>query len=245
MADDELPRVLQLLWGRAEPRRGPKPAYTITDIAHAAVRLADEQGLPAVSMSAVAAELGATTMALYRYVDAKDDLYTAMIDVAYGAPPVGRARGGWRRQLEAWARANRGALVRHPWIVQIPVSDPPLSPNALRWMERGVSSFAGTPLSEQQKLSCLLLVEVYVRGQVLLSTGLADSATAAADADGSVYTRRLAQLIAGDEFPGITAALQSRALEDDDDFADTEFDFGLATVLDGIAARIERARSRR
>jgi AcrR family transcriptional regulator len=243
MSEDELPRVLRLLWGHEEPgRRGPKPGHRIEDIGAAAVRIADDSGLTGVSMAAVAKELGLTTMALYRYVDSKRDLYTVMVDAAYPAPPERRATGSWRRQLETWATGNHAALARHPWIVQIPVTDPPLAPNQLRWMERGLRAFAGTPLSQGQRLSALLLVEVYVRGQVLLSAQLGDAV-----ADGPLtqreadlrYVGRLAQVIDEDSFPSLHEALLSGSLADAEDFATEEFSFGLQTVLDGLAARIE------
>ncbi|MCW2658778.1 MAG: hypothetical protein JWR06_2971 [Jatrophihabitans sp.] len=246
---EELPRVVRLLWGRDEPgRRGPKPAHTIHDIAAAAVRIADTDGLDAVSMSAVAGAVGVTTMALYRYVDAKSDLFVAMVDSAYGPPPRKRSNGGWRKQLQTWASLNRAALGRHPWIVQIPISEPPLAPNQLRWMERGLQAFAGTPLSEQEKLSSLLLAEVYVRGQVLLSTQIGDALEhnplTEREADDR-YVRRLAQLIDEDDFPYLSAALMSGSLQDDTDFAQEEFLFGLQTVLDGVEARIERGSAAR
>ena len=63
----ELPRYLQLLWGRESAgRRGPKPGRTIQEIGAAAVAIADAQGLGAVSMKSVATALGLTTMSLYR-----------------------------------------------------------------------------------------------------------------------------------------------------------------------------------
>jgi AcrR family transcriptional regulator len=246
---EELPRVLRLLWGHETPgRRGPKPAHTIQDIAAAAVRIADAEGLDGVSMSAVASAMGVTTMALYRYVDSKSDLFVAMVDSAYGPPPHRRAAGGWRKQLQTWASENRAAVGRHPWIVQIPISEPPLAPNQLRWMERGLRAFTGTPLTEQEKLSSLLLAEVYVRGQVLLSTQLGDALEhnplTEREAD-ERYVRRLSQLIDEDAFPCISAALMSGSLQDDNDFAAEEFLFGLQTVLDGIEARIKRGSSRR
>jgi AcrR family transcriptional regulator len=199
-------------------------------------------------MSAVAAEVELTTMALYRYVDSKQDLFVAMVDAAYGPPPARKPTGGWRRKLEAWASANRAALTGHPWIVHIPVTEPPLAPNQVRWMERGVSAFAGTSLTEQQKLSSLLLIDVYVRGQVLLSTQMSDALASGTlsqqDADVR-YVRRLEQLIDADSFPGIYAALVSGSLTDGGDFAADEFAFGLHTVLDGIAAQLNGRRSRR
>ena len=243
MTDEELPRVLQLLWGLEEPRRGPKPGHTIADIASAAVRVADERGLAGLSMSTVADAVGLTAMALYRYVDSKTDLFLAMVDAAYGPPPRRKPAGGWRKQLDAWASGNRATLVKHPWIVQIPVIAPPLAPNQLAWMERGVSAFTSTPLSEQQKLSALLLVEVYVRGQVLLSTQLGDGLereTLSSHEADMRYVRRLARVIDPENFPGVHAAMISGSLEDEGDFAEEEFRFGLETVLDGIAARVAR-----
>lgn len=245
MAGDEpdLPRVLTLLWERGEPRRrGPKPAHSIHDIGAAAAAVADAEGLGAVSMSRVATALRLTTMALYRYVDSKDDLFVAMVDAAYGSPPAGkRSTAGWRTQLEAWSAANRGALSQHPWIVQIPGSEPPLSPNALSWMERGLQSFARTPLTEQEKLSSLLLIEVFVRGQVQLSANFDVSGSTQAKRESDErYVRRLAQLIDPDGFPAITEAMLSGSLQDESDFAEDEFRFGLRTVLDGIEALLKR-----
>jgi AcrR family transcriptional regulator len=241
--DEELPRVLQLLWGRDQPRRGPKPGRTITDIAEAAVAIADAGGLDAVSMSAVAEAVGVTPMALYRYVDSKTDLFVAMTDSAYGPPPTDPPAGDWRTRLETWANANHSALSMHPWIVQIPLSEPPLAPNSLRWMELGVSAFAGTGLTEAQKLSALLLVEVYVRGQVLLNSqlgkALQQQQLSEQDAD-SRYARRLAALIDKETFPEVSAALLSGSLSDGGDFGAEEFAFGLGTVLDGIAALVAR-----
>ena len=74
-----LPPGLDLLWGlRESGRRGPKPLLSIDAIVAAAVRLADAEGLEAVSMARVAKELGFTTMSLYRYVTNKDELLQLM-----------------------------------------------------------------------------------------------------------------------------------------------------------------------
>lgn len=78
----------------------------------------------------------------------------------------------------------------------------------------GRRAFADLPLTEQQKLSSLLLVEVYVR--------------------------RLGQLINEDDFPHMRAALASGSLPDENDLAEDEFLFGLQTVLDGSEALVAR-----
>src|SRR5215469_11704523 len=83
-----LPAGLEAAWGlRGRPHKGPRPGLSLERIVAAAVRVADAEGLAAVSMSRVAAELGAAPMSLYRYVAAKGELLTLMVDAAYGPAP--------------------------------------------------------------------------------------------------------------------------------------------------------------
>ena len=240
---EELPRVLQQLWGiEGRSRPGPKPAFHISDIARAAIKLADAGGLGAVSMSKVAAELGFTTMSLYRYVDAKDDLYVVMLEHAFAVPPTLPGLD-WRGRITAWAEAFRDGLRQHPWILQIPVQEPPLSPNQLAWMEAGLQAFEGTPLTPQDRLSAMLLVNIYVRGTAQLTANMLTEPEAVQEAD-RLYTQRLAMLATPDRFPGIAATLEVPPDEGyAGDFDAAEFSFGLNTVLDGIESRINRLTS--
>ena len=87
-AGARVPRAVALAWGiAADPQRGPKRELTIERIVEVAVRLADDGGLSAVSMAAIAGELGVTSMALYRYVTSKDDLLVLMQEEGIGLPP--------------------------------------------------------------------------------------------------------------------------------------------------------------
>lgn len=239
----EVPRVLRLLWGLEQPaRRGPKRGLSVEAIARAAVGVADDEGLAAVSMSRVATELDFSTMSLYRYVDSKDDLFLIMANEAFGPPELPRRdrRTGWRTRLEDWAHANRAVLMRHPWLLQLPVSEPPLAPNPLAWMEAGLQALSGMPLRESEKLSTMLLVDVYVRGQTQLALQVraADAGATPQDAD-ERYVRVLAQLVSAETHPGIVAAMTTGSLEDGGEgFADEEFAFGLKAVLNGISALV-------
>ncbi len=239
MDEVELPRVLQQLWGIEGPARpGPKPAFHVSDIGRAAIKLADSGGLGAVSMSKVAAELGFTTMSLYRYVEAKDDLYVVMLDVAFGLPPEVDPAAGWRDRITVWAEAFRASLQQHPWILQVPVFEPPLSPNQLAWMEEGLRAFDGTPLTPQDRMSAMLLVNIYVRGATGLTATMDGMAEDEARAAAVRYTQRLRMLADPGRFPTIAAGMEEPA-----DFVDedpSEFAFGLATVLDGIQSLIDR-----
>lgn len=248
---DDLPRHLRLLWGLPEVRRGPRPGQTIEGIGAAAVAIADGHGLAAVSMKAVAAALGTTQMSLYRYLDAKEDLYEVMLDVAYGDPDevLGRddATAGWRPRLSAWADALARTLLAHPWVVDVPLSPPPVTPRSMAWTDRGVAALEGTGLAAAQRLSCLLLVDGFVRQHTRLSVqlGVAPTSSSRGDGDGGdggdVYARRVLLLTDPERWPHLVAARE--ALTDEGDFYAEELAFGLGVVLDGIAALIARTPS--
>lgn len=241
-AEVEISPFLRLMWhGQDDSRPGPKRGVDLPTIAAAGVRIADAQGLSAVSMRRLATEVGFTTMALYRYVQSKLEVLALVMDHAYGDPP-GTIAGAddWRARLSAWAHANRDVIVAHPWILEIRVTEPPLTPAQIGWLEAGLGTLAGLVLSEQEKLSSILLVDVYVRGQAQLSIGTTPAGPDVVSAT-EQYSHRLRVLADPQRFPHVHAAVLSGALDDDDeDFAVDEFAFGLDSVLDGIAARIER-----
>ncbi len=229
-------RAQRLLWGEPEsPRRGPKPTLTLQAIADAAIRIADDDGLEACTMARLAKALGVSAMALYRYVDTKSDLSLLMFDAAYGPPTEPTTRtGDWRDQLTAFARTNHRVLTAHPWLLQLPLDGPPVTPNTLRWLNAGLAALKDLPLPNQDKLSVMLLIEVFVRGQAqLLAQGL--------NAPNAQYGPRLMAALPHLDLPHLEAAARSGTLEDDDD-AETEFTRGLDFILDGVAARIGAAR---
>ena len=234
-----LPASIEEVWGlRRRPRKGPKPGLDLNRIVAAAVKVAGSAGLEAVSMSRVAAELGASTMSLYRYVAAKDELLALMVDAAFDAPAAAPAPGeGWRAGLSRWAWTYHDALRRHPWVLRVPISGPPVTPNQIAWLEDGLRSLGDTGLSEPEKLSVILLVSGYVRNEATLAADLGAAEREIMPAWG----RRLARLTDPERFPALHAVLASDVVARDDD-PDDEFIFGLERVLDGIDALV-RARS--
>src|SRR4051812_22226859 len=105
-------------------------------IVGAAMKLADHDGIEAVSMRRVASALDAGTMSLYRYVAGKDDLLDLILDEAYGQIPLPpRSRSDWRKQLKMVAVETRRVLKKHAWVSSLITMRPNLGPNYLRWFE--------------------------------------------------------------------------------------------------------------
>jgi AcrR family transcriptional regulator len=229
-----LPASIEAAWGR-EPavRRGPRPGLTLDRVVEAGVALAAREGLGAVSMGRVARELGASTMGLYRYVGSKDELLVLMVDraVRQGAEqPTRPPDGPWRAGLEHVAHVYWRALRRHPWVVRVPITAPPITPNQLEWLEAGLWALRETRLSEAEKLSVMLLISGYVRSQATLT---ADLGTASVDVMPG-YGATVARLADPERFPALLTAIASGALDDDDYDPEAEFAFGLARILDGV-----------
>jgi AcrR family transcriptional regulator len=227
---------MQELWGVSGPgRRGPKPAMSVRGIAAAAVELADTEGLDAVTMAAVAKQLGFTTMSLYRYVESRHDLLVAMVDQALGPPPPPNRRRGWRRQVEDWATAERQQLLAHPWVLDVRTGMPPMGPHVLAWMEQGFAALAASGLPPGRAADSLLIVDGYVRSNVQLTVQYA--APGATEA----WVDQLRTVLDPDRYPTVHAVLVAGAFEDES-YSETQggdFDFGLALLLDGIAGLTE------
>jgi AcrR family transcriptional regulator len=240
---DALPESVAAAWGvRERPLRGPKPALSLPRIVAAAVRVADAEGLDAVSMGRVSAELGAAPMSLYRHVSSKEELLTLMVDAAWGESPPLRALGeGWRAGLSRWAWTMRTQIRRHPWAVRIPLHSLPIMPREVAWFENALACLGSTGLTEVRKASVIMLLAGYVRN---LATTEADIG-AAIMASGlspvewmSSYSRMLAKLTDPQDFPALSTFIAAGVFEIADG-PDDEFIFGLDRILDGVEHLIE------
>jgi AcrR family transcriptional regulator len=239
--DPDLRRRSELLWeDRSRPTRGPKPALTPDEVVQAAIDIADEEGLSALTMHAVSARLGYTTMAVYRYFPNKEALYDAIVDAGMGLPPrPPEPRGNWRAELREWALAKRAMLCARPWLAELPFVAAPHGPNWLAWLEAVVDSLSVTSLSEADKGQVLSVLDGYTRGASDTAVSLARARArgiseqewaAAVGAD-------LGRAIGDPRFPKF-AALISAPSEAQPRTLEESFDFGLKLVLDGIEAYV-------
>ncbi len=236
--DLDLPRGVALAWGiAADPQRGPKREMSVERIVDAAVSIADADGLTAVSMAAVAARLGYTPMSLYRYVTAKDDLILLMQEEATGLPSEATREGSWRDQLVALYSEQVQQYLRHPWVLDVPISGSPATPNSAAWMDAGLHSLADTPLSHEERLAVLLLVTGLSRWTGMVLAGYARMQREHGEQDADITRREDAlyrALVTADAFPDLRAAIDAGVFLDESD----PFAFGLERSLDGVAAYI-------
>jgi AcrR family transcriptional regulator len=236
-----LPGSIAAAWGlRERPGKGPKPGLSLEQIVRSGIRVAEADGLAAVSMSRVASELGVGTMSLYRYVESKRELLDLMVDAAMGEAPLIDVRSGWRDGLAAWASAELAVYRSHLWGLQVPLSGPPATPNALGWLEQALRCLRDSGLDEDQKMSVILLLTTYVRSHAT-TEGQIDAAVRAAGISPqdamTGYGKLLGMLLDPLRFPELTAVAASGVLDKADPW-DKEFYFGLERILDGVEVLI-------
>jgi AcrR family transcriptional regulator len=239
-----------LLWGRrGRGQRGPKPGLSIEAIVAAAIRLADAEGLEAVSMARVAEQLGFTTMSLYRHVTSKDELLQLMWNgSAQGAETIVLEGDGWRERLRMWATIQREMIDRHPWITQMPMAAPPMAPNSLTFVERGLEAMDGSGLADADKLRVIGLISSYTLSEARMAHDAARAARAAAAAGAPqpAWTwEGLVREVADEQtYPRLYRLAWAGDIGEDPSGSDEqeEFRFGLDRILDGVEALIRTAR---
>ncbi|MEU6169693.1 TetR/AcrR family transcriptional regulator [Streptomyces tanashiensis] len=241
---------LDLLWGTGErPSRGPKPGLTLDRIVGAAVALADAEGLDAVSMRRVSAELGVGTMSLYRYVPGKTELLDLMLDRVQGdslaAEPAGPGPGDdWRTTVELLARGHLTLYRAHPWLLKVNEARSLLGPNTLRGFElclTGLTGPHGMGLSDHETISVIVTVQSYVAGIARMELQTTEAAKETGVSDEQFWAAQvpfLERAMASGEFPAVAGLAADTFVRDVDHFA-----FGLARLMDGFEALVTARRT--
>jgi AcrR family transcriptional regulator len=115
---------------RKESSMGRRPQIDRAAVVDAAMMLADESGLEAVTMHAVAQRLGVTPMALYRHVDGKQALLDGMVERLLTSYPLPPADAPWAGRLTAMADGIRSTAKQHPAVFPLLLTRPAATPGA-------------------------------------------------------------------------------------------------------------------
>ncbi|MFF9773333.1 TetR/AcrR family transcriptional regulator C-terminal domain-containing protein [Streptomyces sp. NPDC013978] len=229
---DTVPRVRQ---GRP-PSDDPAVRARVV---RAAVALADAEGTAGLTMRRVAAELGMPTMSLYRHVANKEQLIALMVDAAFASEPLPtRPPEDWRAALELSAAIQWRLYRAHPWLAaSLNLSRPLLVPHGMRHIDWALAALDGLGLDADTRMHAAVTLFGYVRGQAV-DTEPEARATRTSGITGEQWMDaqrdRMTALLDQGRLPHF-AALAPEA-----DLSPTSlYRFGLTTLLDGLAARVD------
>lgn len=239
----DVSKSLELLWGMQQrPTRGPKPGLTLERIVEAAIAVADAEGLSALSMRCVAKHLGVGTMSLYRYVPGKAELLDLMLDRVAGPvdPGADDEPVGWRAALEDLARGVWQLCLDHPWYPLVDQVRPLLGPNSIAGVEQLIRRLKPTGLPDRQLMLMVSVVDGFVTtiARSHVNAMQAEQRTGVSEEDfWAAQEPVLAKMMETGRYPTL-------ATMDDDTFSfsyEDIFEFGLKTILDGLAGLVEGA----
>ncbi|MFF8787097.1 TetR/AcrR family transcriptional regulator C-terminal domain-containing protein [Streptomyces sp. NPDC015125] len=232
---------------RSGPARERRPRETDSglsreSVVRAGIKVADAEGLRALSMRRVAAEFGVSSMALYRHVAGKDELVLLMADAAFHDVELPEpAPEDWRARMEAGARLQWELYRRHPWLAQyLSITRPQPMPRAMALIEWTMARVRGMdPVT-------LIHMALTLLGFVLSTAAGFEDDLEAEQETGMDQDRWMATMEPA--FEGILASgsypmyAGASAIGEDVVNQDSLFEFGLARLLDGMAALVDGPR---
>jgi AcrR family transcriptional regulator len=228
------------IWERLEHSRHAR-TLEHRQIAEAAIAIADDHGLDAVSMRRLANVLGVATMALYRYVASKEDILWLMVDAAIGSgdDPDGKP-DDWRVVVRHFAKYQRAALVRHPWLFEVGARIAiHLTPNRMALTEHALASLDGLGLDVDTQMAILGTVSCYVWGasgsEMAMAMLMRNKGWETRDDLRKAYGSQMSWLMSTGQYPRYHHYIHNATRKDD---AAWRFGFGLDCLIEGIAAHL-------
>jgi TetR/AcrR family tetracycline transcriptional repressor len=206
-----------------------------------ALAIGDAEGLEAISLRRVARELGVTPMALYRYVDSKEDLLSGVAERSFDEfeLPDESADSDWREQMRFLGRSFRRVLVAHPMVATLYSAHPAkmISPNGAKVVEvvLGVLCRAGFSIGEAALIESEC--ERFILGLAILE--IEGAPTNCLGSDPREHARGLEATLAQvdvKDFPHLAAALPYLDQHEDPDRA---FELALDLIVGGLERLLE------
>lgn len=211
----------------------PRSPLTRERVLRAAVALADEGGIEAVSMRRLGQELGVEAMALYRHVRNKEELVDGVIDLVVGEIVPPKFDGDWRSAMRKLSLAARGVMLRHAWAPSLIVDRPTIGPATLGHIERVMAILRDGGFSLDMAHHALHVLGSRILG--FTQDPFNDAADPRPDPETAAGVARVLAI----SYPNLGElaldAAHSGALRGCDD--DFEFAFSLDLILDGLERR--------
>jgi AcrR family transcriptional regulator len=199
----------------------------------AAVALADRDGLAALSMRALARDLGVEAMSLYHHVPGKEALLDGMVDVVFGEFHEPRPDQPWRDEMRRRSESGRAALQRHRWAIGLMDSRTSPGTLTLRHHDAMLGCLRGNGFPLPLAAHAFAVLDAYLYGFLVQELSL--PATSGDD------LTELADDILGDAdhaaLPHLMEMARDHVMRPDYSFGD-EFGWGLELVLDGLERRL-------
>lgn len=202
-------------------------------VLRAAVEVADEGGLGALTIRSLAGRLGTRPMSVYYHVAGKEQILDGIVDLVFGEIELPVPGDGWRDGMRRRALSARAVLGRHPWAIALLQSRTSPGPATLRHHDAVIGALRGAGFSVAMTAHAFALIDSYVYGFALSEESLPiNGPESVTEVAGSMIPRDQA-----DAYPHLIEFTVEHVLRPGYDFG-AEFLFGLDVILDGLQNRV-------
>jgi AcrR family transcriptional regulator len=217
----------------ARRTRHTRPALTKERVQLAAVKLADREGIEALSMRKLGQDVGVEAMSLYNHVRNKDDILNGMVDVVFSEIDLPSIDAHWSEAMRQRAISARRALLRHPWAIGLMESRVKPGPATLRHHDSVLRSLRTAGFSTEMAAHAYSVLDSYIYGFTLneLSLPFDDSAQVEKVAGNILQANPVG------EYPYLAEMAMEVAMKPGYNYGN-EFEFGLNLILDGLKRTI-------
>lgn len=212
---------------RARPGTKPRVPLNQERVLLAAIAIADERGLDALSMRRLGQRLGVEAMSLYNHVANKDDVLNGIVDRVVGEFTIPTEAADWKADLRAIYTSAHETLKRHPWACTLMMSASAVGPARKWYMDAVLGTLRRAGCSMKLTHLGFHALDVHLLGYTIQAAAFQD----VDDGEGlQEQGARFLQALPVDEFPYLAEHVRHH-LEGPEE---SEFWFGLDLALDGI-----------
>jgi AcrR family transcriptional regulator len=205
-------------------KAGRRPRVSREQVLDAALALADEGGLSAVTMGSVGARLGVEAMSLYRHIGNKEEMLDGLVDRVFAEIEVPADAPDWRQALRRRAISVHDALRRHPWAIGLMESRAQPGPATLGHHDEMLGLLFRAGFAGGRAVRVYNLLDSYIYGFALQEATLPFSSQEEMEA---VSDQMLATM--ADAYPNLTSV--QRELVGSGFVYSDEFEAGLDIIL--------------
>ena len=210
----------------------PRPPLSRERVLRAALDLADESGLDALTMRELGKRLGVEAMSLYNHVANKDDVLDGILDLVVSEIDLPSGDVDWRVAMRRRAASARAVFGRHRWASMLLDSRESSGPGRMYYFDWVIGTLRRSGFSVELAVHAFSAIDSYIYG-----FGRQQLNMAAGEGTAEESAEAILSAIPADEFPYLAEVITDFMLTVGYDES-ADFDFGLGLILDGL----ERAR---
>ena len=204
----------------------------------AAVSLADEDGIEALTMRELGLRLGFEAMSLYNHVANKDDILDGMVDLVVSEIDLPSDTVDWKEAMRRRAISAQSVFSRHPWASALIDSRESSGPARLRYFDWMIGTLRRAGFTLEMTAHALSVLDSYIYGFGRQQLNVSPEGDATPEEMAEAFLRA----IPADEYPDLREMVVDHAMVSGYDES-ADFRFGLDLILDGLQKLLDRATS--